>query len=256
MTDKKHTDKPKSQDGNGELGNQAENQLPCSNISPKGDLFLGVRSHASTWMLRSAMRFTDQAKRIEDDHPGEWKSPHVEEHKDLVIAAVLGAATFLEAMVNELFADASDNLETSGDRSLAPLSKKAICLMSDWWRETKQGVEGTLAKYQLLLEFNCQEKLDKGAEPYQSADLLLKLRNKLIHYRPETVYVGDSNRFENRLSGRFPGNGLVASKTSNYWLNCVLGAGCSQWSHETARALADEVVNRIGITPMYQRILK
>lgn len=149
---------------------------------------IGQRSYLSTWMLRSAKRSSAAAQAIEDEHKGDWRSPHVEEHMDHVISAVLTSATFLEAMVNELYTDAFDEHNLTGDGYLAPLDPKAIKLMADWWAETNEGMDRTLAKYQLLLSFGGQDKLDSGVEPLQSAALLRRLRNEVVHYKPGTVY--------------------------------------------------------------------
>lgn len=215
---------------------------------------IGLRSYMSTWMLRSAMRFTDRAQAIEDEHPGDWASPHAEEHMDHVIAAVMGAATFMEAMVNELFTDAADEEGLTGDGYLASLAAEPVWLMGDWWRESGEGMDKTLAKYQLLLSFAGKPKFDKGADPFQSAALLLKLRNTLVHFRPETVWSDETPKLEKQLKGLFAGNGLIDPK-SRRWPNGVLGAGCARWSNSAARSLADETCLRLGISANYQRVL-
>jgi len=61
---------------------------------------VGQRSYLSSWMLRAAKRFTAQAQAIETEHPGDWTKG--EQHVDLVMAAVLNAAAFMEAMINEV----------------------------------------------------------------------------------------------------------------------------------------------------------
>ena len=213
----------------------------------------GVRSYMSTWLLRSAKRFVSVAEQIERDHAGVWRSPHVEEHLDHVISAVLNAATFLEAMINELFTDASDRHGLTGDGYLAPLDNRTVELMAAWWGETDKGFDRTLTKYQLLLDFAGKDKLDRGTEPYQSAKLLLALRNAIVHYRPSTVYADEEHTLARKLKGKFAANGLLGSG-GPWWPNGALGAGCGAWAIDSAQRLADEVSARVGIVPNYQRV--
>jgi hypothetical protein len=213
----------------------------------------GVRSYMSSWLLRSARRFVSVAEQIERDRAGVWGSPHVEEHLDHVISAVLNAATFLEAMINELFTDASAGHGLTGDGYLAPLDSRTVELMAAWWDETDQGFDRTLNKYQLLLAFAGSGTLDRGAEPYQSAKLLLELRNAVVHYRPSTVYADEEHALERKLKAKFAPNGLFGSG-GPWWPNGALGAGCGAWAIESAQRLADEVSARVGIEPNYQRV--
>jgi hypothetical protein len=213
----------------------------------------GVRSYMSSWLLRSARRFASAAEQIEQDHPGVWRSPHVEEHLDHVISGVMNAATFLEAMINELFTDASEGHGLEGDGYLAPLDSRTVELMAAWWNETDQGFDRTLNKYQLLLAFAGSDKLDRGTEPYQSAKLLLELRNAIVHYRPSTVYADEEHALERKLRGKFAPNGLLSSG-GPWWPNGALGAGCTRWAIDSALRLADEVSAQVGIVPNYQRV--
>ncbi len=173
---------------------------------------VGQRSYLSSWMLRAAKRFTAQAQAIETEHPGDWTKG--EQHVDLVMAAVLNAAAFMEAMINEVFTDAAD-----GHGDLTPLSSVNTRVMADWWREFDDGRGRTLTKYQLLLTFAGKPKLDTGAEPYQSAQALIDLRNAIVHYRPETIWSDEVHRLTRRLQGRFVSNALLHPSTDLRWPN-------------------------------------
>ena len=48
-----------------------------------------------------------------------------------------------------------------------------------------------MLKYQLLLLFAGAAKLDPGSEPYQSVDLLIRLLNFIVHYRPATMFADE-----------------------------------------------------------------
>ena len=208
---------------------------------------VGQRSYLSSWMLRAAKRFTAQAQAIETEHPGDWTKG--EQHVDLVMAAVLNAVAFIEAMINEVFTDAADD---NGD--LTPLNSANTRVMADWWREFDDGRVRTLTKYQQLLTFAGKPKLDTGAEPYQSAQALIDLRNAIVHYRPETIWSDEVHRLTRRLQGRFVSNALLHPSTDLRWPNGLLGAGCARWSHESAQRLTDRVLDTVGVTANYRAL--
>lgn len=209
-----------------------------------------TRSYMSTWMLRSAMRVADDAATIEAEHRGEW-GEHALPLMETVASAVISAATFLEAMVNELYTDAEEEHGLTRDGYLAPLDPNTVRLMADYWNVT-DGRASVLDKYRMLLSFAGCEPLDRGAEPYQSAALLIGLRNRIVHYRPQTMTHDTVVQGERQLSTMFEQNQLHPN-AGTWWPNRALGGGCARWSHESATAFADEVASRLGIVPNYQR---
>jgi hypothetical protein len=216
---------------------------------------VGVRSYMSTWALAAAKRFAATAADIEREHPGDWGDPHREQHIDCSMSAVLHSATFVEAMINELFADAADEHGLTSDGYLAPLDRSVIEMMAAWWTETNDGQARTMLKYQLLLLFAGAAKLDSGCEPYQSVDLVIRLRNLIVHFRPTTVFADEPDRLMDALrSKRFALNGLLPPNSHPFWPSAVLGAGCAAWAWQSAERLADDVAARIGIAPNYQRV--
>ncbi len=47
------------------------------------------------------------------------------------------------------------------------------------------GCFSLLSKFQVALVCAGHERMDKGAEPYQSVDVLIDLRNELVHFKPQ-----------------------------------------------------------------------
>ena len=157
-------------------------------------------------------------------------------------------------MINELFQDALDEHGTESDGYLAPLSGRTRQLMREWWAIT-DGYEKTLSKYQMILVFADEPKLDQGREPYQSAADLIALRDVLVHSRSESVSADQEHRLAKRLRHKIgQDNRLIEGSGNPWWPDFALGAGCASWAYEAALAFADTVTNRVGITPNYQRI--
>jgi hypothetical protein len=211
---------------------------------------VATRNYFSTYQLWAAENCAARAAEIEASRS--IGSPFEIEHRANVLGAITMSVGFLEAMVNEVFADAADHHGIQKDGTLAPLSERTRELMGTWWDLTGEGWERLLQKCQLLLLFADQPRLSTNAQPYQDAALLLNLRNVIVHYRPQTVSAADApHRLAKRLRHRFPDNPLTFPSVA-WWPDHALGAGCAAWACKTARALADEVTSRLGISANYQ----
>lgn len=213
---------------------------------------IGMRNYFSTYLLWTGLHMTALAAAIEAAHSG--PSRFDLRHRGYVLSAVLAAEGFLEAMVNELFQDAVDEHNLSGDGYLAPLSTDTHLLMARMWQAMDGGRGlGPLDKYDLLLAAVGMASLDRGRQPYQDAQMLVKLRNAVAHYQPELLFTDVSHRMAAQLGGKFSANVLMAGAGNPWWPDHCLGAGCAAWAIQTATALADHVANAVGITPNYQR---
>jgi hypothetical protein len=216
------------------------------------DARIGMRNYFSTYLLWTGLHMTALAAAIEAAHSGQSRFDL--QHRGYVLSAVLAAEGFLEAMVNELFQDAVDEHNLSGDGYLAPLSRDTHLLMARMWRATDAGHGlGPLDKYDLLLAAAGMASLDRGRQPYQDAQLLVKLRNAVAHYQPELLFTDVPHRLATQLTSKFAANVLMAGAGNPWWPDHCLGAGCAEWAVQTAMALADHVASAVGITPNYQR---
>lgn len=226
-------------------GETLEIQL-AENMHLAGGVRLTIRSYFSSHLLWTAMREAELAGRMEAAHDGQ--SRFSVEHRGHVLSSILASAAFLEAMVNELFQDAAEGY-------LASLSPRTVRLMTDLWRTTSEGARlRPLEKYELLLAFANAPALDRGAEPYQSASLVVRLRNVIAHYQPEDLSAEDSHRVEQALRGKFEDNALMAGSGNSWWTDHALGHGCADWAHRAVRAFTDRVSDDIGIQPNYRRV--
>jgi hypothetical protein len=219
---------------------------------------VSTRGYFSTRFLWTAIHLAASAGAIEHERPPELDAHFDIEHHGLVIAAVTAAAAFQEAMVTELFADANDGHGFVGDGYLAPLRPKTRHEMAQLWRETNGGERlQALSKYQLLLAFAGHDPLDRGTQPYQDAQLLVTLRNALIHYKPEDrpAFEETPHNMEKKLRGKFDDNPFMAGASDAWWPNHCFGYGCASWAYTAAVRLADRVCDDIGITPNYRRIM-
>ena len=203
-----------------------------------------VTAYYSTFLLAAAEDAAVAAAESETRILAEGKRFSLE-HRGHVLSAIVHTASFLEATINEILDAATDPRKP----------KKVANVYADTARGWKAlwkalGDSGSaLSRYQAALIVAGLDPFDEGAEPWQSAHLLVKVRNRLVHFRPETVSPVDPLNLANRLNGRFEPNPLPG----NDWdLDGWLGANCAEWAVKSAKALVDDFATRTKATPHYQ----
>jgi hypothetical protein len=211
-----------------------------------------MRNYFSTNFLWTALHTTRLVGKLEG---AEGARPRFDmAHRSLAATSVIASATFLEAAVSELFQDAHDGNGLRGDGYLAPVESKAIAAMAKVWRDTDGGRDlDAVEKWQRLLGCCGLERLCAGAAPVQDAALVIDLRNALVHFKPEDVAADEEHKLEKRLRRKFPDNRLMEGSGNPWWPSHGLAHGCCEWAARSARALADRVLDDIGIIPNYRR---
>jgi hypothetical protein len=212
-----------------------------------------IRNYFSTRLLWTAFEMTARAGDSEQRHTGD---PHFDiEHQSHVVTAIISAAAFLEAAVNELFQDAYDKHGLRDEGYLPPLEEQTVEAMASVWRGTDEGSKLSAGeKWQLLLILAGRAPLDRGANPYQDAYEVTRLRNILLHFRPDMISREEEHEMEKRLKPKpFTENQLMAGSANAWWPDHCLGHGCPEWASRAVLALADEVCGQLGIKPNYRR---
>ena len=162
-------------------------------------------------------------------------------HRANVSGSVVFATAFLEASINELFLEAKDN----NNNTLAGLIPSQIHILAELWDTVEQ--HSILGKYQIALAACGKDRFDKGGEPFQGADALVKMRNALIHYRPEwDDELEEHKKLQVRLSDRFSPNPLMAAG-SLWFPHLCMGAGCAQWAVRQVAEFSKEFCARMSI---------
>jgi hypothetical protein len=206
-----------------------------------------MRSYLSTHHLYAARYAAEDAARREGAHSG--SSVFDIGHRAYVMSAVTESIAFLEAAINEIYQDAADEHASY----VGGLDQACLRLMAGLWDATDRGRMDVLAKFDLALLFAGQERFDRGSAPYQDAALLVRLRNYLVHYKPEGVSYERPHRLGAALSGKFDGSAFMRDAGNPWFPDRALGAGCANWSWRSARAFTDAFASRMGLTLNYQQ---
>lgn len=163
------------------------------------------------------------------------------EHRAYVTGAIVFSVAFLEASINELYLEAVDINRTT----LSTLTDPQFTILAELWPIVEQ--TQALGKFQIVLASCGCSRFDKGVEPFQGVDSLIKIRNALIHYRPEwDNELDEHKKIHNRVSNKFALNPFT-DKSSLWFPHQCLGAGCAKWGIGRVEQFIVEFCQRLGI---------
>ena len=218
-----------------------------------------MRAYFSSYHLWAAKYFSKLAAEIEDHYKKSSVPVFDIRHRVLVMNSISSSVAFAEAAINELFQDAVDKHHAY----ILPIKKEKIDILSDYWCMTElknKSHISILDKYQLALRFCDKKPFDNSKNPYQNAELVIQLRNTLIHYKPESISPdrtckpGKQIKLGDKLNGKFPQNSLMIKSGNPYFPDKLLGCGCTSWSWKSMESLADLFFQSIGIEPNYKKV--
>ncbi len=210
-----------------------------------------MRNYFSTYQLWSAELAAAQAAAFERDFTGKVPVFSIEQ-RSYVMNAVFMSVAFLESAINEILQDIVDEHD-SYTGPVDPVIRRCITV---WWGQSEgqgRAAGSILDKYQSLLAFYGLPALDKGRNPYQDVDFLVRLRNELMHYKPEMVGGEEQHRWDKKLSKKFAPNPLLAGSGNSYFPDHCLGSGCAAWAVQSVKAFADAYFTTLGISSNYAR---
>lgn len=154
--------------------------------------------------------------------------------------AVLSSVAFLEAFINAPWQDAADDHKSF---FIEGISGSALSTMRELW-----GVERKLSvlnKFQLALVCTGHEPMPTGAEPFDSVDVLITLRNALVHFKPASHASDSDLKMVRRLKSKITPRIEYPAHIQPWFPNKALGAGTAAWACDTAVAFARDWHSRM-----------
>lgn len=211
-----------------------------------------IKSNLSIPHGQAALIFAKDAQKIEEAvGSNRANDEQLHRHNAYVIGCVMSSVAFLESLINEFFVDVKDSTRAKYLKNLKQDRCERIAQLSEI-----EGVDrfNVLEKYQIVLGALDADKLSKGSNPFQDANLLIKLRNALVHYKPKWLPAGeelDEEKYMKKyLSGKFAINPLVGDRNT-FWPYKCLSAGCAKWAVESSVSFTDNFFQIIGLAPPY-----
>jgi hypothetical protein len=144
---------------------------------------------------------------------------------------VILAVVALEGFINELEVHA--HLASQGGSSVVAHT------LSRALRVAEEERASTLLKINVAHLAMTGEFPDKGAQPYQDIELLFRLRNLLVHARPESVEFGEPGKEAEhpKIVRSFVSRGVIPAPNAGAviaWQEYVIVPGVAAWAYNTA----------------------
>lgn len=146
-----------------------------------------ARYYLSHTHLEAAVRLAGLCEDAEQHWTGTYEKgmyTHLKDSKMFAIGTIISAVCFLESTVNELFADSIEPQKRLKD--IAPDKLAMLGVFQNQFLKNQSG-PSLLNRFQLALACICGEVFDRGTSPYQNVDLIISLRNALVHASPENI---------------------------------------------------------------------
>ncbi len=161
--------------------NEGEICLPCFNLNAT----MKSRMNLSLHHMFAACRFATKIGEIECQNQSQPFGVFWEEILHYALGVAMLTVACIEGYANELYFEPT---------AVAPtLNPAAATLIADLLDR-----EPILQKYSAALTLRHGTHLDFGIPAVQNADALIKLRNSVVHFRPE--WYGEQNRQHEKLS--------------------------------------------------------
>lgn len=215
----------------------------------------GLQTYYSIQHVQAAAYMTRQAARIEAELTQETAAEAVA-LKAYVSSVLFSSVAFLEALVNEMYADAT---RPEGGH-LSALKERDRSMIAALGETDSVQKASTLSKYDLLLRAVGKSPLPSDCDPRQAISTVIRLRNEIVHYKASFFDVGTEgmvragsfhrSNLPRQIRGKFELRRGAEGLSGDAWL----GHGLAQWSVESVIAYADASFSALGVKPYYDHV--
>lgn len=206
-------------------------------------LALRQRSAFAVQHLMAAARFSRQCGEIERINEGSELGSFYDEQKACVSASIMLSVASLESNINEHLVD-SDTL-------LAELPSGARKQLNDLLSRRP-----ILEKYERVLGAKDIQPFDQGVRPYQDVDILVAVRNELVHFHPEWHDEQERHRrLGERLKDRFELSPFISEKTGVLFPQRIVSHGCTKWAVQSSLAFMECFAEKVGLPSRFEQYM-
>lgn len=177
--------------------------------------------------------------------------------RSYVASVIFNAVTFLDAMSEELFAEAA-RPDGGVLRNLSPATRELIVKLSQRQDFAKYSA---LSKIDLLLITAGRKQAIENESLRDEVAALLQLKAQIAHYQSTLLDAGVASRdVQASPQGQysdmehFPGHFRVRQERQDSGVEAMLGHDCAKWAVRSAIAYADEVFRALQAVPYYEAI--
>ena len=112
--------------------------------------------------------------------------------------------------------------------------------------------QNTMARFELILHLLGKAPLDKGAEPFQSAALLVRLRNELVHYKSRWGTQMESSKLYSALQALRHKPPPFTDPSMNFFPHRCLNVECGEWAISSVVAFLESFYSALSVPSRFQ----
>jgi len=181
---------------------------------------MGQRSNFAVVHMMAASQFARLCYAVEEKNKGLELGSFFEEIRSYVVGTILSSVASIESNINEVFADLQDHLINHTNVETE--------ILKEIWPLIEQ--RPILEKYEFALVLNKKRKMDKGVQQYNFVNILIKVRNALVHFKPEWHDAQqEHNKIGKQLQGKFEMSPFLDSNNPIFPLRCMTH-GFADWA--------------------------
>lgn len=166
----------------------------------KAHIQVKTRTSLAPHHLFAAARLVKRIDEVEQEYKGEPFGPFYDEILHNALGVAMMTVASLESYANELYFEGS---------AIVPALNRAFALE---FQEIADR-EPVLRKFSLILAIRSAKRLDRSCPEVQSVDALIKLRNAIVHFRPEWFGEQDEHaKLSIRLRNMFVASPFLANE--------------------------------------------
>lgn len=207
--------------------------------------FLTAASHNAR--IAGEIEDAYEGKEMSDVYRGEAFRRWQPIHDSHVMIAFISSYTAVEVAINEFL---EDEMNWYG-APYEPIKTIIENFPGDFYRLS------TLGKIQFVLAFSDADKFDQGEEPYQSVALIRRIRNNLVHYKPQYIVIEDGEPPANEISRALQTKNLDENpfrERGPLFPGGFLSYAYARWSVESVIEFLMEFYDRVGMrNPMMDK---
>ncbi len=139
------------------------------------------RMNFSIHHMLAAVEFARRSGVIEEEHRGEPLGSFYDEIVIHASSAIIMAVASSEAYINEVFGSPEESFPGQD-----------MALVEEIWVLVNQ--QSIIQKYQIALSLRSKPRMPEGNDPCQGMNIRIRMRNALVHFKPEWSDEADEHR--------------------------------------------------------------
>lgn len=190
--------------------------------------------------LHASTIFARKATEIEEKAVAEIDEATRAEHRGYVVAAIMQCAAALETEIHEVAVYGPGHQLGAGGTDAAARDFLSPCVdMIDGQK--------TLCRYEIVLHLLKRPALPRDKEQWGSANLLVRLRNELVHYKSEWGQDLERKNLFKALRAQKIAKPPFINENSNFFPHHCLSAARAKWAVKSAVAFLDTFYTHLGV---------